>query len=128
MSLNQLLNLVGDEMSKAIMVKAGETIFFAETDESIEVPYIESFPGVPKGMQPTVCTEKITQELTTIRNLIAACGDEVINAINSTVPKPERVNVEFGIKFAGEGGFPTLAKASGEANLKVSIEWKISES
>jgi hypothetical protein len=115
-------------MSKAVMVKAGETIFFAETDESIEVSYLESLPGVPKGMQPTAGTEKITQELTTVQNLITACSDGVINAINSKVPKPERVTVEFGIKFAGESGFPTLAKASGEANLKIFIEWKTSES
>jgi len=115
-------------MSKAVMVKAGETIFFAETDESIEVSYLESLPGVPKGMQPTAGTEKITQELTTVQNLITACSDGVINAINSKAPKPERVTVEFGIKFAGENGFPTLAKASGEANLKIFIEWKTSES
>jgi hypothetical protein len=115
-------------MSKAIMVKAGETIFFAETDESIEVPSIESLPGVPKGMQPTVGAEKITQEFKTVKNLIIACCDEVLNAINSTTPKPERVAVEFGIKFAGEGGFPMLAKASGEANFKISIDWKKSES
>jgi len=115
-------------MSKAVMVKAGETIFFAETDESIEIPSLESLPGVPKGMQPTAGTEKITQELTTIQNLIAACSEGVFNAIKSKTPKPERVTVDFGIKFAGEGGFPTLAKASGEANLKISIEWKTSES
>ncbi len=114
-------------MSKTIRVKAGETIFLAETDESIEVSHIESLPGVPKGMQPTVGTEKITQEFKTVKNLIIACCDEVLNAVNSTTPQPERFAVEFGIKFAGEGGFPTLAKTSGEASFKISIEWKKSE-
>jgi hypothetical protein len=115
-------------MSKAIIVKAGETMFFVETDESIEVPSIVSLPGVPKGMQPTVSPEKIPQEFNKVKNLIIACCDEVLNAINSTTPKPERVAVEFGIKFASESGFPMLAKASGEANFNISIEWKKSES
>lgn len=115
-------------MSKAVMVKAGEMIFFAETDESIEVSDIESLPGVPKGMQPMVGTEKVTQEFKTVKNLIVTCCNEVLSAINSTTPEPERVAVEFGIKFAGESGFPMLSKASGEANFKISIEWKKNES
>lgn len=115
-------------MSKAIIVKAGEITFFAETDESIKVPYVESFLGMPEGMQPTVGTEKVVQELATVRNLIIACSDEVLKTINSMNPKPEKVAVEFGIKFAGEGGFPTLAKASGETSFKISIEWKGNES
>lgn len=110
------------------MIKAGETIFFAETDESIEIPYLGSLPDGPKGMQATAGTEKITQEMTTIQDIIAACSEGVFNAIKSKSPKPERVTVDFGIKFAGEGGFPMLAKASGEANLNISIEWKTSES
>ncbi len=111
-------------MSKAIIVKAGETTFFAETDELIKVPYIESRPGVPEGMQPTVGTEKVIQELATVKNLIIACSDELLEAINCITPKSDKVAVEFGIKFGGEGGIPMLAKASGEANFKISIEWK----
>lgn len=114
-------------MSKTIKVKAGETIFLAETDESIAVSHIESLPGVPEGMQPTVGTEKITQEFKNVKNLIIACCDEVLSAVNSTTPQPEKFAVEFGIKFAGEGGFPTLAKASGEASFKISLEWKKNE-
>lgn len=119
-------------MSKAIMMRAGETSFLVETDESIKLPArlqvvsTEPVEGVPEGLQPVVDLARIEREFAEVKDLIVTCCNGLYDAI-SRVPAPEKVTVEFGIKLAGEAGFPMLTKASGEANFKVAIEWKREE-
>jgi hypothetical protein len=116
-------------MSKAIKMKAGEVTFLIETDESVEVPAdlkpmsSKILEGVPSGMEPVVDITKVERHLADVRDLIITCSKGLLEAMAS-IPTPEKVTVEFGIKLAGEAGVPMLTKASGEANFKVSIEWK----
>ena len=117
-------------MSKAVTMRAGETTFLVETDESVEVPAhlhvvvsTELRAGVPDGMQPVVDLEKVQREFAEVRELIVVCCNGLHEAI-TRIPRPESVGVEFGIKLAGEAGIPMLTKASGEANFKVIITWK----
>ena len=116
-------------MSEAIMMKAGEVTFLVETDESVKVPpslkvaRTTTVEGVPKGMEPVVDVGKLERDFAEVTDMIIACCSGLYDAI-AKIPTPERVAVEFGIKLAGEAGVPMLTKASGEANFKVSIEWK----
>jgi hypothetical protein len=79
--------------------------------------------GLPPGMEHVVDLTRIERQFSEISDLIVACCKGLVDAIAS-IPKPEKVAVEFGIKLAGEAGVPMLTKASGEANFKIAIEWK----
>ena len=115
-------------MSKAIKMTAGQSVFLVETDDSevlpanLEIP-TKSLPGMADGMQPVADLARIGREFAEVRELIVTCCNGLIESMSS-LRNPERVAVEFGIKLAGEAGVPMLTKASGEANFKVSVEWK----
>jgi len=117
-------------MSKAIAVKAGQTSILIETDESVEVlPHLRGIvtpppPGVPEGMEEVDDLAQVERKFSEIKDLISTCCNSIFDGIENIVVKPDKFAVEFGIKLAGEAGVPMLTKVSGEANFKVSIEWK----
>jgi hypothetical protein len=116
-------------MSKAIPMKAGAVSFLVETDESVEVPdtFVRhagpSLQGVPEGMDPCASVEQLQRQFGEVQELIVTCCSSLHESF-TRLPRPEKVAVEFGIKLGGEAGVPMLTKASGEANFKVSVEWK----
>ena len=116
-------------MSKAIVIKAHTSSFLIETDDSVELPphiesVIEQSPESAAGdFQDVVDLSKIVRDFVEIKQLIVTCCNNLYEAIEK-IPKPEKVAIEFGIKLAGETGVPMLTKASGEANFKISVEWK----
>lgn len=103
-------------MAKAIAMRSGETTFLVETDEMVAV-------ATPKGLQPVVDTGPIEREFAEVQDLIVTCCNGLHQALQR-IPTPEAVEVEFGVKLAGEAGVPLLTKASGEANFKVTVQWK----
>jgi len=115
-------------MSKAVVMRHGQARFLVETDESVKVPARlrvgadEPTRGVPPGMEPVVDRGKIEREFADVKQLIVACCDGLLEAIDE-ISQPSKVVAEFGIKLAGEAGVPMLTKASGEATFKVCIEW-----
>ena len=116
-------------MSKAILMKVGEVSFLVETDRNIEMPAhidvvaTKKVEGVPEGMQPVVGFASIECEFEEVKRLIVAFCNGLHDVLGK-IPRPETLAVEFGIKLAGEGGLPLLTKVSGEANFKVTIQWK----
>ena len=118
-------------MSRAVVMASGKAKFLVETDPAVDLPALVPAPsstallraGIPEGMEPVVDLKDIPRQFGEIKELIVACCNGLSEAI-AEIPKPEKFGVEFGIKFAGEAGVPMLSKASGEANLKISIEWK----
>lgn len=117
-------------MSKAILVKINEIPFLAETDDSVELPAdLVLIRGglrskdVGGDFREVVDLRGVEREFSDIRQLIITCCNSLYDAI-ANIPKPEKVAIEFGIKLAGETGVPMITKASGEANFKISIEWK----
>jgi hypothetical protein len=119
-------------MSKAIVITAGQSKFLVETDESVEVPdQLESISttaeGVSEGLTPVVDIKAVGRKFADVNELIVGCCNELSDVI-AKISQPEKFAVELGIKFVGEAGVPMLTKASGEANIKVSIEWKTNES
>jgi len=116
-------------MAKAIKMTAGGQSFLVETDESVSVPTElqhlsrKSLEGVPPGMEAVVDIAKVGRQFAEVQDMILACCNGLYEAL-VRLPHPERVAVEFGVKLGGEAGVPMLTKASGEANFKVSVEWK----
>ena len=116
-------------MSKAILVKAEGISFLMETDDAVEVPVEfgcspgSTLEGVPGGMDAVASVGQLERQFAEVQNLILTCCNSLYESL-SRLPHPERVAVEFGVKLGGEVGVPILAKASGEANFKVSVEWK----
>jgi Trypsin-co-occurring domain 1 len=117
-------------MDKAIEVRGAHGVFLVETDASVVVPQrMTPMPStaqagrLPEGMRPVSSVTDLARDFSDVRELIVSCCTTLEEAM-SRIKSPDRVAVEFGIKFAGEAGVPMLTKASGEATLKVSIEWK----
>jgi hypothetical protein len=113
-------------MSKAIQMTAGGQSFLVEADDSVAVaPRLQrrTLEGVAPGMQAVVDVDKVGRQFVEVQEVILACCNGLYEAI-ARLPRPEKVAVEFGIKLGGEAGVPMLTKASGEANFKISVEWK----
>lgn len=115
-------------MTKAILVRSGESEFLIETDESVSLPeglsVAVSRPEVSASdFEDVVDLGRVGRDFDDVKKLIVVCCNNLYEAIES-IPAPEKVSIEFGVKLAGETGFPMLTKASGEANFKISVEWK----
>lgn len=116
-------------MAKAIVMNAQGVRFLVESDDTVSVPASTANrvragrPGVPAGMDAVSSIGDLGGEFSEVQDLIVACCNSLYAALRQ-VPHPEKVAVEFGVKLAGEAGVPMLTKASGEANFKVSVEWK----
>lgn len=123
-------------MSKAVQVRMGERTFLAETDNTVEMPTglvveatarqvsgLSPDERLPDGAQEVVSREEIEQKFADVKQVIISCCNSLHDAVAS-IPRPEKFAIEFGIKLAGEYGVPMLTKASGEANFKITVEWK----
>ncbi len=116
-------------MTKAIPMQVDGVSFLVETDESVELPVGfgrvggSQLEGVPEGMDAVASVGQLERQFSEVQNLIVTCCNSLYESL-ARLPHPERVAVEFGVKLGGEAGVPMLTKASGEANFKVSIEWK----
>lgn len=116
-------------MTKAVPMQVNGVSFLVETDESVQMPAGFARPrgatleGVPDGMDAVASVGQLERQFADVQNLIVTCCNSLYESL-ARLPHPERVAVEFGVKLGGEAGVPMLTKASGEANFRVSIEWK----
>ena len=116
-------------MARSVQLVLGDKIFLAEVDEDVQIPdalktALTPQPrGVPEGTEPVVNLERFQRQFGDVKELIIASCSELFDVF-SAIPEPESVSAEFAVKLGGETGFPMLAKASGEATIKVTIAWK----
>lgn len=114
---------------KAITMSIGASKFLIEIDEAVHLPPALPLVGptvqrdVPMTLQPVANLMNIEREFAGVQELLVACCRGLHESIEK-IPTPESVVVDFGIKLAGETGFPMISKASGEANFAVTITWK----
>ena len=105
----------------------GHTISIFETDPDVTVEQSIRSPRndrLPPGTIAVSDVEGLGRKFTDVQELIVTVCTGLHDAI-AKIPKPEVVEVEFGVKLGGEGGLPMVAKASAEANFKIKIVWKI---
>ncbi|NMG20655.1 CU044_2847 family protein [Brasilonema bromeliae] len=71
-------------------------------------------------------TERFKKSLvTTINGYSQILLDSVQQGVND-LTKPNKVTLEFGLQMGGEAGIPLVAKGTSQANVKVTIEWNLS--
>jgi hypothetical protein len=70
-------------------------------------------------------TEKFNQTMvSTVKNYSRLVVSSVKEGLND-IGDPESIALEFGIQLGGETGIPFVTKGSAEANVKVSVTWKM---
>ena len=116
------------EMPKAIAVQIEGQTLLIETDETVDIPAAQlpeviSERRIPEGAREVVSIDDIRRNFGDVKDVIVACCNNLYGAVEKN-PAPDKFAIEFGVKLAGETGVPMLTKASGEANFKVTVEWK----
>lgn len=84
----------------------------------IEAPEDEGSIPVSGAGRVVQASESVQKAMGNIRS----AAEAVLGELRAMEQPPKKVNVEFGIKVTGEANL-AVAKSSGEANFKVSIEW-----
>ena len=72
-------------------------------------------------------TEKFKE---TMVSTIWGYSSIVVNAVKegmADLMTPESVTLEFGLQLGGEAGVPFIAKGTAQANVKVTVEWKLNK-
>jgi hypothetical protein len=100
----------------------GRTIL-VEIDEGVEEIPAEAPDGRVAGGSAQVVKniarlEEVGAVVADLCRTLSVATMEALGAV-----KPDEMTLEFGVKFAGEGGVPCLTKVSGEATLKVTAKW-----
>ncbi len=120
-------------MPKAVVLRIGETAVLVETDDSIDLPLNLGLVTTDRSranragdFEEVVDFRGVERNFAEVKDLIVSCCTGLHEAIAS-IPSPDKVAIEFGIKLIGEAGVPMLTKATGESNFKISIEWHASK-
>ncbi|MBD2562882.1 MULTISPECIES: CU044_2847 family protein [Nostoc] len=99
----------------------GEKIYIqyddADTDELQAVGYIDDIQERSERLQKMM--------ISTVRNYSGLILNSVKQGI--TDKAPSKVTMEFGLQAGGETGVPFVTKGSAQANVKVTIEWDLSQ-
>ena len=82
-----------------------------------------------KGPRQVSVFDRVEQRLEeTVVSTIQGVSRLVLRSLSKLADEdrvPEKVSLEFAIKFVGEAAIPTIAKGSAESNLGVTIEWTL---
>ncbi|MEH2339096.1 CU044_2847 family protein [Nostoc sp.] len=100
----------------------GEKIYIqyddADTDELQAVGYIDAnIEERSKKLQIMMSS--------TVRNYSTLILNSVKQGMSDSAPS--KVTMEFGLQVGGETGVPFVTKGSAQANVKVMIEWDLSQ-
>lgn len=99
----------------------GEKIYIqyddADTDELQAVGYIDDIQERSERLQKMM--------ISTVRNYSGLILNSVKQGMSDSTPS--KVTMEFGLQAGGETGVPFVTKGSAQANVKVTIEWDLSQ-
>lgn len=73
-------------------------------------------------------TERFRASMTTTVRGYAATVLNTVQEGMVDLQAPSKVTLEFGLQAGGETGVPFVTKGTAQANVKVTIEWDLSES
>src|SRR3954447_24884327 len=111
-------------MAKVGILTDGDRRILAEVDDEIVLrANVARAAGLPEGFEAVGHTEELVEGLRDLKQLVINAATTLNEAVKGIPIKPAKVTVEFGVKFAGEGGVPMLTKASAEAAIKIALEW-----
>lgn len=73
--------------------------------------------------------QPVEQDFETVSQMIAKCSKPIIEALEMLEKekfRPQKATAEFGLTFTAKGSI-YLVEASGEASIKISLEWNIED-
>ncbi len=125
-AVNYYLNYTGTaQLTKkltAIEGPDGEKIYIQydeeESDELQAVGYIDDIQERTERFKTTM--------VSTVRGYSKIVLDTVQKSMTD-LRTPSKVTMEFGLQAGGESGIPFVTKGSAQANVKVTIEWNLSQ-
>jgi hypothetical protein len=71
----------------------------------------------------TVHIHKARERLEQSLAEVSAVAQRALDTFRQGARRPDKVEVEFGVKFTAETGAAVFAKAAGEAHLVVKLSW-----
>jgi hypothetical protein len=83
----------------------------------------EAGVGVTRGLHPSHVIETVGNSFEAGLEAITSAAVAVASKFRNFTDAPEGVEVEFGVKFAGQAG-AFIASASTEAQFRVKVIWK----
>jgi hypothetical protein len=125
-AVNYYLNYTGTaQMTKKLTEiegPDGEKIYIQydeeESDELQAVGYIDDIQERTERFKTTM--------VSTVRGYSKIVLDTVQKSMTD-LRTPSKVTMEFGLQAGGESGIPFVTKGSAQANVKVTIEWNLSQ-
>jgi hypothetical protein len=78
---------------------------------------------VTRGMRPGELAGEAGQTLEAALARVQPAAVAIVDRLRALADAPEEIEVEFGITLSAEVG-AFVAKASGDANFRVSLRWK----
>jgi hypothetical protein len=125
-AVNYYLNYTGTaQMTKkltAIEGPDGEKIYIQydeeESDELQAVGYIDDIQERTERFKTTM--------VSTVRGYSKIVLDTVQKSMTD-LRTPSKVTMEFGLQAGGESGIPFVTKGTAQANVKVTLEWNLSQ-
>jgi hypothetical protein len=86
---------------------------------------VEDGTGSPvtRGLRPGEVIETVSTSFETAIEAIKPAAIAIANTLRNFADAPEDLEVEFGLKFAGQAG-AFIAAASTEAQFRVKMVWK----
>lgn len=102
-------------MTQPLIVKVNEVTILIEPNDEIELD--------ASGLKQIGVAETLEKNLEKMLSVVKPFCEALMKNIQDVSPKPKSVSAEFGLTFSGEGNV-WVAKVSGEAAIKVSIEWQ----
>ena len=78
---------------------------------------------VMRGSAPADALAVANDSFETALESVRAAAEGILDKLRNLAQPPDEVGVEFGVKMNAETG-AIIAKASGEANFKISLTWK----
>jgi hypothetical protein len=113
-------------MSSAVpMTWRGRPIYVETEDVAVRgaaVPQSATRGNLPRSLEP-VSSKVAALDFQEIIDFISTCSAAMTEAIDR-LASPDAATIEFGVKVAGEAGFPMLTKVSTDATIKVTLSWK----
>jgi Trypsin-co-occurring domain 1 len=105
-----------------ILAPDGSTIYIQydeqESDDLQAVGYIDDIQARTERFRATMAS--------TVRGYAQTVLNSVQQGITG-VQNPSKVTLEFGLQTGGETGIPFVTKGTAQANVKVTIEWDLSQ-
>jgi hypothetical protein len=98
--------------------------FQLDTGQEILVEVAEG--SCDEGPQPASVVDKARGQIGAVDTTIREFARVVLQAVSELEHdghRPDKVSLEFALKFVGEAAIPAIAKGSAEAGVTVSIQW-----